>query len=319
VQSAVLGRLARALRVGRMLGLGLTAYLAYLAVRGSRHLVRPDVRDFEPSDGDPANPGELGLDWEPVRFATSDGIALRGWLVHAARDTRAAVVLLHGFSGNRLWDLPRYVPWLASRYHVLQFDFRGHGESGASRVTLGGREHLDVAAAVRFCEERGLWPVALMGISMGAAIAILSAPDLPVAAVVVDAPYARLRHPVSNRLRHRRYPFAPVGSWAILAAAALRARMRLPDPIERVAAVSPRPVLVIASRDDSLIHYTESIALHAAAGEPKELWVVDGAGHGEAVTVGGDEYRERVLGFLERHLDGAPRDFPSLERATEPV
>ena len=51
---------------------------------------------------------------------------------------------------------------LAERHHVLQFDFRGHGESGASVVTLGVHERLDVAAAVAFLRERGLGPIALV-------------------------------------------------------------------------------------------------------------------------------------------------------------
>jgi pimeloyl-ACP methyl ester carboxylesterase len=306
-------------RLGRLAALALTGYLAYLAVRGSRLLVRPIVREFVPwIEGAPSTPGDLGLDWEPIAFRAADGVAIHGWLVRARQPTGATVVLLHGFSGNRLSDLALFVPWLAARFNVVQFDFRGHGESGASHVTHGGREHLDVQAAVDFCRHRGLWPVALYGISMGAAIGIISAPDLPVSAVIADAAYARLRHPIANRLRMGRYPLAWVGSRAILAAATLRARVRLPDPIDRVAVVGPRPLLVIAPRDDALIHYSESIALHAAASEPKELWVVDGAGHGQAVVAGGDAYRERVLGFLERHLGADERHFGA-EREPEPA
>jgi pimeloyl-ACP methyl ester carboxylesterase len=295
-----------------------TGYLAYLAVRGSRLLVQPLVREFVPwIEGQPSTPGDLGLDWEPIAFRAADGVALHGWLVRAQRQTDATVVLLHGFSGNRLSDLALYVPWLAARYNVVQFDFRGHGESDASHVTLGRRERLDVEAAVDFCRRHGLGPVALYGISMGAAIAIIAAPDLPVSAVIADSAYARLRHPIANRLRMSRYPLARVGSRAILAAAALRVRVRLPDPIERVAAIAPRPLLVIAARDDPLIHYSESVALHAAARQPKELWVVDGAGHSQGVVAGGDAYRQRILDFLERHLGAEGRHPGTDERAVD--
>ena len=43
--------------------------------------------------------------------------------------TRTAVIVLHGFSGHRLPELAAFVPWLQERHHVLQFDFRGHGDS----------------------------------------------------------------------------------------------------------------------------------------------------------------------------------------------
>ena len=64
-------------------------------------------------------------------------MTLSGWLIPAGRETRAAVVLMHGFSWNRLPWLAGFVPWLQRRYNVLQFDFRGHGGSDDALITLG--------------------------------------------------------------------------------------------------------------------------------------------------------------------------------------
>jgi alpha-beta hydrolase superfamily lysophospholipase len=289
--------------IGRVAGASVAAYLGYLSVMGSRRLVRPETRPFEPPvEGWPASPADLDLPWEGVAFTTADGVTLSGWLIPAERDTRAAVIVMHGFSGHRLGELAAYVPWLRRRYHVLQFDFRGHGTSGPGAITLGSLERRDVAAAVRFLEERGLGPIALMGLSMGAAVAIVAAPDLPVAAVVADAAFAELQHPIASRLRGERYPFAELGSRLIVAAAWLRAGTRLISPIDRVARLAPRALLLIAPRDDALISWRQSERLYHAAGEPKELWVVDGAEHATARWVAGEAYERRVLEFLARHL-----------------
>jgi uncharacterized protein len=289
--------------VGRVAGLAAGAYLLYVGARGSRLLVEPEVRPFLPDwDGAPASPADLGLAYEDVRFTTEDGVTLSGWLVPAGRETRTAVIVLHGFSGHRLPELAAFVPWLQERHHVLQFDFRGHGESGAGRVTLGSHEQRDVAAAVRLLESRGLGPIALFGISMGAATAITSAPDLPIAAVVADAPYAELHHPIENRLREAGYPLPGLGARAIRLGAAVRTRTRLRDPIRAVGHISPRPLLIIAPQGDQLISWHQSEKLLDAAGEPKELYVVPDAGHAEAYAVAPEAYRSRVLGFLERHL-----------------
>lgn len=294
-------RLARI--VGRLVGLLGVAYLAYVAVRGSRMLVEPEVRAFVPDEtSGVATPADLGLAYEDVRFRTDDGITLSGWFMPAARDTASAVVVMHGFTGHRVPELIGFVPWLQERYNVLQFDFRGHGESGASPITLGARERGDVAAAVEFLLARGLGPIALFGVSMGGAAAILAAPDLPVVAVVADAAYARVGHPVANRMREQGYPLPGVGSRAILAAATIRARSRLPDPIDAVAGIAPRALLLIAPREDRLISWRDSVELYEAAGEPKELFVVPGAGHGDAYVTDPEGYRRRVLDFLERHL-----------------
>lgn len=294
-------RLARL--IGRVAGIGTGAYLAYVAVRGSGLLVRPEVRAFLPDPaGGPATPADLGLEYEPVRFRSDDGVTLSGWLVPAARPTRTAVVLLHGFAGHRLPELVTIVPWLRREHHVLQFDFRGHGESDAGVVTLGTFERRDVAAAVRFVEGRGLGPTALMGISMGAAIAIVAAPGVRVSAVVADAAFADLHHPIANRLRQSRYPLAGLGARGILAGARLRARSALVSPIRAVGAIAPRALLLIAPREDRLISWRQSLRLYAAAGEPKDLYIVHGAGHAEAYAVDPAEYERRVLEFLRRHL-----------------
>ena len=289
--------------LGRVAGLVTGVYLAFVAARGSRLLVRPEVRPFAPEwAGAPASPADLGLAYEEVRFTTDDGVTLAGWLVPAGRETRTAVIVLHGYGGHRLPELAAFVPWLGEQHHILQFDFRGHGRSDPSLVTLGTTERRDVAAAVRFLESRGFGPIGLFGISMGAATAIVAAPDLPVAAVVADAPFAEVHHPVANRMRQVGYPLAGIGARLIVWFAALRSRTRLRDPIGSVARLAPRPLLLIAPREDRLISWRQSVRLFEAAQEPKELMVVEGAGHAEAYMVAPEAYRERVLGFFRRHL-----------------
>ncbi len=289
--------------IGRAVGLLTGVYLAYIAVRGSRLLVRPEVRPFLPdAEGGPATPADVGLEYETVRFTTDDGVTLSGWLIPAGRDTRTVVVVMHGFSGHRLPELAAVVPWLAERHQVLQFDFRGHGESDPGVVTMGAYERRDVAAAVAFLQGRGLGPIALLGISMGAAIAIVSAPGLPVAAVVADAAFAEMHHPIANRMREVGYPMAGLGSRAIVAAASVRARSWLADPLRSVARIAPRALLLIAPKADRLISWRQSLRLFEAAGEPKELYVVEGAGHAEAYAADPETYRRRVLEFLELHL-----------------
>lgn len=299
------GRRSLAAWLGRIAAAGAAGYLGFVGLEGSRRVVRPGRRQLEAlEEGGPTTPAEIGLAYENVRFTTQDGVTLAGWLIPAERSTRAAVVLLHGFSWHRLPWLTGFVPWLQPTYNVLQFDFRGHGDSGDAPITLGTTEQRDVAAAVRFLESRGFGPIALMGISMGGSVAIMSAPDLPVAAVIADAAYARVENPIGNAMRENRYPLAGLGSRLIVAAASMRARVRLRQPIERVADIAPRGLLLIAPQEDRLVSWTQSRDLFERAGQPKELFVVPDAAHSEARMVAGAEYERRVLGFLARHLDG---------------
>ncbi len=300
------GRRSLAAWLGRIVAAAAAGYLGFVTVEGSRRVVRPGRKALEPmEEGEPGSPADIGLAHEDVRFTTDDGFTLDGWLIPAGRQTRAAVVLMHGFSWHRLPWLTEFVPWIQPRYNILQFDFRGHGNSDDAPITLGTLEGRDVAAAVRFLQGRGYGPVALMGISMGASVAIMAAPDLPVAAVVADAAYAELENPIANRLREGRYPLARLGARLVVAAASVRARTWLRSPIQRVAHIAPRGLLLIAPREDRLIDFTQSQRLFATARQPKELLVVEGAAHSDAHAVGGAEYEHRVLQFLAHHLDGA--------------
>ena len=78
----------------------------------------------------------------------------------------------------------------------------------------------------------------------------------------------------------------------------------------------PRGLLLIAPREDRLVSWTESRALFERAREPKELFVVPGAGHSEARSVAGAAYVERVLGFLGSHLDGERQPDGAARRGT---
>jgi fermentation-respiration switch protein FrsA (DUF1100 family) len=116
-------------------------------------------------------------------------------------------------------------------------------------------------------------------------------------------------------MREGRYPMAGFGARLIVAAASLRARVRLRQPIERVADIAPRGLLLIAPQEDRLVSWTQSRDMFEKAREPKELFVVPGAAHSEALVVAGPEYERKVLGFLARHLDGAPERAASSVRA----
>jgi fermentation-respiration switch protein FrsA (DUF1100 family) len=103
-------------------------------------------------------------------------------------------------------------------------------------------------------------------------------------------------------MREVGYPLSTLGARAIVAAASVRARSRLADPLRSVARIAPRALLVIAPKDDALISWRQSLRLFEAAGEPKQLYVAEGAGHAEAYAVDPERYRRVVLDFLERHL-----------------
>jgi putative redox protein len=54
---------------------------------------------------------------------------------------------------------------------------------------------------------------------------------------------------------------------------------RLVSPIKYVAGIAPRPLLLVHGNRDETVDVSHAYKLHAEAGEPKQLTIVDGAGH----------------------------------------
>ncbi len=84
----------------------------------------------------------------------------------------AAIVLAHGFTGSlHRRAVQRAARAFAQHAAVITFSFRGHGRSGG-RSTVGDREVLDLAAAVRWARSLGHARVATVGFSMGGSVVI---------------------------------------------------------------------------------------------------------------------------------------------------
>src|SRR5512141_2874574 len=68
-------------------------------------------------------PADRGLSYEDVSLLTHDGLTLRGWYVPS--HNVAAIILLHGYGGNRLEMLDRAALLARHGYGVLLYDERG--------------------------------------------------------------------------------------------------------------------------------------------------------------------------------------------------
>ncbi|HET7266083.1 MAG TPA: alpha/beta hydrolase [bacterium] len=244
-----------------------------------------------------------------VEFESADGIRLTGW--YGDRPGAAATIILcHGVPGDKRDMAGLAGALIDAGFAVLAFDFRNWGESARTAVTLGHRELQDILGAVVLVE-RLAGPrrrIGIVGLSMGAAAAILAAARSPaIKAVVADSSYARLDHAAERVARRLGGPLA-VLAWR----RARRVGERLIGvplasvaPVEAIAAISPRPVLIIHGKRDRLTDVGDAHALYRACGEPKALWVVERAGHARTRRVGIEEYHRRVIGFFEEHLSAS--------------
>jgi uncharacterized protein len=246
-------------------------------------------------------PWELGISYEEVAFRTKDGLLLRGWWLPAPRP-EWTVIALHGHRGARHHSVGIGAALWRRGANVLLFDHRGRGSSEGDLMSLGYYEILDTLAAIGYSFSRAPEvPLGLIGYSMGAAVAVMAAArDERVRAIVADSPFASERDLVRFLLRRQIGPLhAPV--------VALTERL-LPydpgkvEPLEEVAKIAPRASLFVHGLLDKTCDPNDSLRLYEAAGEPKELWLLEEAGHCDAYFADREAYCERVHSFFVEHL-----------------
>ena len=242
-------------------------------------------------DSDVPVPASLGLSpVEAVTIPVAGGGTLHGWFLPGPIRPSFTVIVFNGNAGNRAYRAPLGAALRRRGANVLLFDYRGFGgnagvptqngleaDARAVRAYLVARRDVDAARLVYFGE------------SLGTAVAIELAAEHAPAALILRSPFTSM-----VEVGQLHYPVLPV-RWL------LRDRFLSIDAIVKVRS----PVLVIAGDRDSIVPLELSRRLYDKATGPKELVVLEGADHNDAVLSHGERVIGSVFAFLER-VDKAP-------------
>ena len=225
---------------------------------------------------------------ELLWLSAADGVPISAARLTGPPDAPAVVVLVHGFLNSSRSPLVHgFARMLAARAHVVAPDLRGHGRSGG-RVTLGALEPLDVDAAVGAAREA--WPdlpVVTVGTSLGG-IAVLRHAGLVggvAGTVAISAP--AYYDPETRHGARRLTRFVESRAMRQVAARLLRTRVGLLPPVDdmavAVSAIAPAFTIVVHDPDEDFFGEEHARAIYDAARQPKDLWLIPGAGHGSDV------------------------------------
>lgn len=256
---------------------------------------------FHPQRALVLTPDRMGLAYRDVWFEAADGPRLHGWFLpadpDAVRGPACTALFLHGNAENISTHLAS-VRWLPEKgTNVFLFDYRGYGRS-AGEPSLPGL-HLDTEAALgAVFAMPGVDPdrIVVFGQSLGGTVAITalarSAYRHRIQALVTEGAFSSYRGIAREKL---------AGFWLTWP---LQWPLSLTidnqyEPLEAIGRINPVPVLIIHGLTDRVVSPHHAEALYAAAGEPKELWLVPGADHIQALLQ--TEAQQRLLGYLAAH------------------
>ena len=271
-----------------LLGFSCTAWW----VAGS--LVQPANRHV----GEP--PNDLPINEMTLQSESGSNIAT--WYIQT-ENSHATVILLHQIRSDRRSMLSRARLLLKAGFSIVMIDFQAHGESPGEMITAGYKESHDVRAAVEFARKKNPdHRIGIVGCSLGGAATLMASP-LEIDAVVLEAVYPTISEAIHNRIAIRMGPLSYILSPALTVQMPFRMGVSASDlrPIDYVSEIGC-PVLVLAGELDRHTTLDESRRIFAAAKEPKEMVVFDGAAHVDFLKFASEKYEKPVVKFLVEHL-----------------
>ena len=240
---------------------------------------------------------------ENIEFPSESGTTIKGWFLQG-ESKKGAIVLMHGVRNNRVHLLDRIEFLHKAGFSILAFDFQGSGESVGKQLTFGFLESKDAEASVKFIKEKlPNEKIGVLGISMGGAAFLLSKNMPKTDALILEMVYPTMQKAIENRLNL--WLFRGAGNLSPLLTMQFPMRLGVSvdelRPIDKISNVKI-PTMIIAGENDRHTTLEESKQLFAAANEPKELWIVQNAEHGDLFKVAPSDYEKRVLAFFQNTL-----------------
>ncbi len=248
-------------------------------------------------------PQEFPFPIHNVSFTTDDGLTLKGWYSPDEKN-RTAIILLHGHRGNRWQMYDTAKMFRRAGYGVLLYDARATGESDGKAISVGYYETADLLAAVRYLRQQGVARIACLGQSQGGATILLASTRLDgVRCVIAQSSYDTICRAIDRRYR----AYFHIPGWLggslmmFFAEQKLGVEAEQISPLREIANLHI-PVFIIAGSQDTRTWASDTRELFAAANQPKELWMIEGAGHEDLYALHPEEYEKRVLEFLKKYL-----------------
>lgn len=307
------------------LPLGLTAVLVWLHFWLRKHQLKNLSRIFLEKPLFIIPRGQPIPEAEEVTLTSADGLKLRGCYLKTTADRRKGVILFGLEFGSNRWACGPYTDFLRTAgYDIFTWEPRNQGESDRDEgfeplQWVTDREVADCRAAVHYLKARpdaDTRGVGLYGLSKGAnAGLVVAASDPYIRCAATDGafahhtvmvPYMRVWFSIYDQRRPLQGLF-PAWYFGLIARIGVREvgrerNVSYPDIENLIGRIAPRPLLMIHGGADTYIKPTMTQDLFRYARRPKELWIVEGAKHNQALQVAGEEYRRRVTEFFDRHL-----------------
>ena len=243
-----------------------------------------------------------------------DGLRLFGTLIEAPKEaqTKGVVILFHGYRSTPRRDFCIQMRLLhEAGYHLLAVNQRSHSRSEGKYICYGIKERYDVITWRKLAAEifGAETPVALMGLSMGAATVLMASElvdkeDTALRCVVADCPFSSASNIIKYVMKdHNKVPLSKILFTATEFWARTLADLTFSSPSSAQAlANSHLPALLIHGEEDDYVPISHSEEIEGASSGRARLVRIANAKHSEAIYNDKKRYADELLSFLDLNM-----------------
>lgn len=253
----------------------------------AQHIFHPNSRMWQNT------PINIGYTYKNHFIKANDGVLLNFWQVKTQhKKPLGAVLYFHGNSHNISAHLPQIAWLLEAGYDVVMPDYRGFGASQGQLSLAKSADDMQQVMAwfLYHYDGESTW---LLGQSLGAALsAYVAGHDKTLRhafnGVILDSGFSSFRSIGQDVFARSWFTWAaqhPL-SWFM---------PKGYDAKTHIAKFSPTPLLMLHSKEDTIVPYYHGEALYKAAKEPKAL-ITYGGWHVQGFKT--KEVREQVFAFM---------------------
>ncbi|MBS5968983.1 MAG: alpha/beta hydrolase [Clostridium perfringens] len=249
---------------------------------------------------------------EDITLKSFDGLNLTSTLIMNENPTNKFIVLVHGVSICYVGSLKYFDIFYKNGFNVLIVNQRRHGKSEGKYSTYGFYEKYDVNMWIEYLKSRFGNDIilGLHGESMGAGTVMETIPlNDSIKFVIEDCGYSnfheligfQITHEYKNRLvRKILRPSLLFANFFMKTKA--KFSMKKIVPIDIVASTS-LPMMFVHGKEDYFVPWYMAVDLYKAKTKGyKELYLVEGAKHAEALEVNKILYEKKIMTFIEKAL-----------------
>lgn len=280
-------------------------------------------------------------DAEEFDIVTRDGLKLAACLIRSQSPEKKGLILFAPEYGSTRWSCVHYAGHLLEAgYDLFAFDFRNQGDS----QSLEGYQPLqwvtqhevnDVRAVIEFLKQAPFCPaegIGFFGVSRGAGAGIVACSGDPfIKCLVTDGAFGTVATMIrfmikwvsiySNKINLQKW--IPKWGYGLLALSTLnevhrRKQLAFPsvrNALRRLSSHKQRLHMIHGKADGYIRPEIALDLLNAAPKNLRQLWMVEGAKHNQAIEIAEDEYKLFTSSFFSEHLvtEAVPQSLPNFE------